>query len=500
LISVPNSIELIQIWPVITLVFTIGLVLLFSLSYRDKSSTSILFWIVGAGLATAVYSAVRLFPMAQAAVASAGNPGAYATQLISGSIIFDQLFLFMTVFLCIFFFGIWVVSRALWRKGTWEWPIYWCLLLGSLIGMILLASTRHLIFFILAFELSSLPSYVLVGFRKFDSKSAEGAAKYAIFGAVCSAIMVYGVSLLYGLTGSLDFQTISLHLAKGGIQVAEIVALLCILVGIGFKVSLVPMHFWSPDAFEAAGADIAAWLSVASKSAAMIALARFVLILSDLSGTAFPQYIIVSISALAIVTMTLANLSAYWQNSVKRLLAYSSIAHAGYIVCGITVLSGTAGLAAIVAYIVVYMLMNIGAFTVAGLVEQQTGSDELDNFAGLSSRNPLISVLMMFFLFSLVGLPPMAGFAVKWILISVLWEHHLNILVVAILANTLLSLFYYMRIARAMYFQSSDLPAFRIPLSVNGMLTISAAGLVVLFLGWGVLNRFAIALLTGLYQ
>ncbi len=194
--------------------------------------------------------------------------------------------------------------------------------------------------------------------------------------------------------------------------------------------------------FEAAGADVAAWLSIASKSAALIALARFVQILALPGGGSLNQSMMITFSILAIITMTLANLSAYWQKSVKRLLAYSSIAHAGYIVTAMTVISDPAALVAIISYVVVYMLMNLGAFTIAGLIEQQTGSDDLESFSGLSSRSPGLSAFMMFFLFSLVGLPPLAGFAVKWILLSVLWQQHMTVLVVAILANTLFSLFY----------------------------------------------------------
>ena len=188
-----------------------------------------------------------------------------------------------------------------------------------------------------------------------------------------------------------------------------------------------------------------------SKSAALLALARFAHILLPSISPGVRDHAILLVSVVAIVTMTVANLSAYWQTSVKRLLAYSSIAHAGYIVCGVLVLSD-AGTAAIVAYILVYLLMNLGAFSVAGLIEAQSGSDHLDNFTGLGTRNPRLAAVMTFFLFSLVGLPPLAGFAVKWILLSTLWQHHLAFVVVAILANTLFSLFYYMRIARAMYF------------------------------------------------
>jgi NADH-quinone oxidoreductase subunit N len=374
------------------------------------------------------------------------------------------------------------------------------MLLGSLIGMILLASSRHLIFFAIAFELASLPSYILVGFRRFDTKSAEGAAKYAIFGAVCSALMVYGISLLYGATGVFDWEKVVLHLATTGVSSLSIVGLICLFVGLAFKISLAPMHFWCPDAFEAAGADIAAWLSVASKSAALLALSRFLQVLLPSVAPALANLAVLMLAIVAIVTMTLANLSAYWQTSVKRLLAYSSIAHAGYIACGTLIFADALGVAAIVAYVLVYLLMNLGAFTVAGLVERQAGTDHLDHFAGLGTRNPKLAAAMAIFLFSLVGLPPFAGFAAKWIVLAALWQHQLAFVAVAILVNTLLSLFYYMRIARAMYFSgpssvSSPQPAaIEVPGQAAMVLAICAVGLIALFAGWGLLNSFSLTL------
>jgi len=495
LIDAPKTIELIQLWPVLVLVVTIGLILLSALFLRGKNASQAVVAIAGAGLAVAVIAAVKLFPLARTVTANPDFAKLSSGNLISESIVFDPLFLFMIVFLSVLLFGVMMLSITLWQKDVWEWPIFCALLLGSLMGMILMSSTYHLIFFAIAFELVSLPSYVLVGFRRFNAKSVEGAAKYIIFGAVCSAIMLYGISLLYGLTGSFHFQKIAPVLADGGLQMAEVVALLCLLIGFGFKISLVPMHFWTPDVFEAAGADIAAWLSVASKSAMLITLGRFVQLLTLPADSHIKPIVVITLTVLAIITMTVANLSAYWQKSVKRLLAYSSIAQAGYIVCGIAVLPAPAGMAAVIAYIIVYMLMNFGAFAVTGLIEKQTGSDDIESFTGLSSRSPKLSALMMFFLFSLVGLPPLAGFAVKWILLSVLWQNNATLLVVAILINTLLSLFYYMRIARAMYFEISPLPALTLPAPITGLLVLCAGGLIVLFLGWGVLNTFSIHLI-----
>jgi NADH-quinone oxidoreductase subunit N len=476
-----------NIWPVLVLIVTLGAILVGAMIGKGGTGRRGLLVVALAGLAVAIICALRLNP--QSAIRNPQSAGWLSTYLF-----FDPLYRFVILFLSGFLGGVLLLSASLWRKGVWEWPVFLCMLVGSLIGMILLASSRHLLFFAIAFEMASLPSYVLVGFRRFNSKSAEGAAKYVIFGAVCSALMIYGISLLYGLTGSFDWEKIAQQLAANGVSSLAVVALVCLFIGLAFKISLVPMHFWCPDAFEAAGADVAAWLSVASKSAALLALARFVHLLLPSLTPDVQNRIVLAVAVVAVVTMTLANFSAYWQTSVKRLLAYSSIAHAGYIVCGVLVFSNAAGMAAIVAYVLVYLLMNLGAFSVTGLVEQQTGADRIENFTGLGSRNPRLAAVMTFFLFSLVGLPPLAGFAAKWILLSALWQHQLTFLVAAVLANTLFSLFYYLRITRVMYFNQSDLVPVRVPGFTAIVLTVCAVGLLALFIGWGFLNSLSLNL------
>ena len=501
------------IWPLLVLVVTAGLVLLGAIAGKDSSEPNLgptgrrsLLAVALFGLAAAVVCALLLWPAV--AASDRFSPGWFSDYLF-----FDPLYLFVTIFLCLFLAGVLVLSSSLGYGPAWEWPVFLALLFGSLVGLILLASARHLLFLAIALEMASLPSYVLVGFRRFNRKSAEGAAKYVIFGAVCSALMLYGISLLYGIAGSFDWPKIAQHFATAGLSPLAVAALVCLLIGLAFKISLVPVHFWCPDAFEAAGADVAAWLSVASKSAALLALARLLQVLGPSLAPAVRDHVLTALSTVAVVTMTLANLSAYWQTSVKRLLAYSSIAHAGYLTCGVLVLADTTGLAALVAYILVYLLMNLGAFTVAGLVERQTGSDHLDRFDGLGDRQPRLAAAMTIFLFSLVGLPPLAGFAAKWILLCALWRSHLTVLVVAILANTLFSLFYYLRITRAMYFSPlapdesppSDIdhaptidrppPAvLAVPACTAVLLAACATGLVALFLAWGLLHSLSLNL------
>lgn len=502
-IYTPQPGELFLLWPVLVLIATVGMILIGSLVVSREGARTILPGIAIIGLIAAVTATVRLylFGLAQ-------SPG----RLLAGSVVFDNLNLFASLIIPLLLIGVISLAMILWRDRPIEWPVFLSLLIGGGVGMILLASTVNLLMFIIAVELASLSSYVLVGFRRFspgkpepqptacrvgpagqkqalpDRKAAEGATKYVIFGSVCSGLMLYGISMLFGLTGSFDFVEISKHLAGGAGGIPAMIALGCLFIGLGFKISLVPMHFWCPDAFEAAGAEVAAWLSVASKSVALIALARFVQILVT-NAPEFQQYIYWTITGCAIVTMTLANLSAYWQTSVKRILAYSSIAHAGYMVCGV-VLFNSAGVGAILAYVVVYLLMNFGAFAVAGIVERATGSDQIDEFRQLGTRSPVVAALMMVFLFSLVGMPPLAGFAAKWILLAELWQGGSVLLIAAILANTVLSLFYYMRLARAMYFEQSDKPPLKVPVSFSAMLGVCAAGLLIVFIGWGMLSEF----------
>ena len=472
--------------PILVLLITMGVILVGAMAIRDGTPRRGLVWVALAGLVGAILLALRLLSSEQPLIGT----------WLSSFLVLDRLYLFVTIFLCGFLAGILLLSASLWRKPAWEWPIFLCMLLASLMGMILLASARHLLIFVIAFELASLPSCVLVGFRRFNTRSAEGAAKMLLFGAVCSAIMIYGMSLLYGLTGSFDWPQVARHLAEIGLAPLAVVALVCLFTGMAFKISLVPAHFWCPDAFEAAGADVAAWMSVASKSAALLALARFVrALLPSLTPLVQDRFLWV-LAVVAVVTMTVANLSAYWQTSVKRLLAYSSIAHAGYITCGVLIFSDGTGTAAIVAYVLIYLLMNLGAFAVTGLIEGQTGSDHLDHFKGLADRNPRLAIAMAVLLFSLVGLPPLAGFAAKWILLTVLWQHQLAWVVVAILANTVFSLFFYLRITRAMYFNRSDLAPVHVPGLTAVVLGTCSIGLLVLFVGWGFVNRLGLWLLS----
>jgi len=348
---------------------------------------------------------------------------------------------------------------------------FFVLLVGSAFGMALMVSTTNLLLILLAVEMASLPSYAIVGFRKDRRRSAEASLKYVLFGAVTSAIMIYGVSLLYGQYGTLDLEKIGAKMAEasGGPSVVMNVSLVALMVGVAFKVSAVPFHFWCPDVFEGASIEVTTWLSVVSKAAGLGLLLRIMTAVSsgfpegDLEGGLY--WVVGAIAVMAGVTCTVGNLSAFWQTNLKRLLAYSSIAHAGYMLMLVASIGcppanplaeGAAhpAYSALAAYLVVYLFMNLGAFGIVAMVYWSTGKETIESFTGLGRRNPAMAAMMAVCMFSLIGLPPFGGFVAKWWLLTALGETGLWVLVFVAVFNTLISLYYYLRIVHAMYFAS----------------------------------------------
>jgi NADH-quinone oxidoreductase subunit N len=353
--------------------------------------------------------------------------------------------------------------------------------------------------------MTSLPSYALAGFRKTHRFGAEASLKYVLFGAASTAIMAYGLSLIYGLCGTLQVNVAAQHLlhspSGGGALLA--VGLFGLIVGLSFKVAAVPFHFWCPDVFEGAGMEVTNFLSVASKGAGLVMLLRQLLILADAAGYRSTPHL--SLGALAAVigvigalTATVGNVAAFVQENVKRLLAYSSIAQAGYILCALSLLVNHGGnrvtrdgvnVAAqtVLIYLAVYLFMNLGAFTVAGLVWRQTGSEELSAYAGLGRRSPLLAAAMFCCLVSLIGLPPFAGFAAKLYLLIVLMQNGgwWWWLVGAVAVNTVLSAFYYFRVVQVMYLRDDERAAEFVGNPIGMAVAVcSAAMLVVMLIGY----------------
>jgi NADH-quinone oxidoreductase subunit N len=356
---------------------------------------------------------------------------------------------------------------------------FYCLLLGAIVGMSLMASAQHLLMIYIGVEMASLPSYALAGFLKGKRQGSEASLKYVVYGGGASGVMLYGISLLAGKFGTAYLPDLAyayagaLHQSSvasvASVDPYLVLGTLFILIGMAFKLAAVPFHFWCPDVFEGAAAEVAAFLSVASKGAAVALLARFTLLLANPSPGRFEdwlavaQYLIPGLAFFAALTTTFGNLAAYLQSNLKRLLAYSTIAHAGYMMMGLAVLNRE-GASAVLFYLVAYLFMNLGAFAIVAIIRNQTGSEDLSSYRGLAYRSPLMAVLLAIFLLSLLGMPPLAGFAAKFQILGALIDagkaygalgqaalaYTMYFLVGALVINTVLSAVYYIKVMKVM--------------------------------------------------
>jgi NADH-quinone oxidoreductase subunit N len=335
---------------------------------------------------------------------------------------------------------------------------YYALIFGMILGMFFMISSIDLILIYLSLELLSLSSYVLAGFTKLQARSSEAALKYLLYGAVSSGLMLFGISLIYGLTGSTNLYIINSLIQGPHVNLFTLsLAVILIFAGIGYKISSAPFHFWTPDVYEGAPITITAFLSVASKAAGFALLIRFIKITFVSFTNDNGEWTLINVFdwqsvlvVISVLTMTLGNFSALWQNNLKRLLAYSSIAHAGYLLLGIVVLTNQ-GLLAVLIYFIVYMLMNLGAFLVVMLVANKTNSEEIDVYNGIGYTSPLLGVSFAIFLISLTGLPPTAGFIGKLYLFAALVDAKMITVAVIALLNSVVSLYYYARVLKHMY-------------------------------------------------
>ena len=391
------------------------------------------------------------------------------------------------------------------------------LLFALLLGMYLMASATDLLMIYLSIEMVSLVSYVLTSFRRNDRKANEAALKYVIYGGVASGVMLYGISILYGLFGttrvigaggiSTQLSDVTSRLffahAFGGqpaAQLALVVAIVFVLAGVGYKIASVPFHMWCPDVYEGAPTPFTAFLSVGPKAAGFAVAIRFFFAAFEhpVPGggyapiTDLPWPAIIGI--ISAVTMTLGNLTAIVQSNVKRLLAYSSIAHAGYLLMGLAAAS-TAGVQAILLYLIVYVLMNVGAFLVVIAVARVTGGEQIEDFRGLGTKAPIAAISLAVFLFSLTGIPPFAGFAGKYLIFAAVVQKggFWNVLLAVIgVLNSAVSLFYYARIVKAMYLEDAvDERPLAVPALYTGILVALAVPIVLLGIYWAPLLRWA---------
>jgi NADH-quinone oxidoreductase subunit N len=366
---------------------------------------------------------------------------------------------------------------ALGRRGE-----FYILMLASAFGMMLMASAADMIMLFLAIETTTIPLYILAGFFYRDDKSTESGFKYLLFGAMTSAITMYGFSLLFGFSGQTNLYAIADGLSAGSVPIYSVLlAMLLVLIGFGFKISAVPLHFWAPDVYEGAPTPVAGFLSTASKAAGFVVLMRFFVVVfqGQFDGIDLQQTWTFLIAILAVVTMTVGNLIALAQRNIKRLLAYSSIAHAGYALVGVVAVTEL-GVNSVVFYLGAYMLTNLAAFGVAATFYRVVGSDDIAAYAGLSRRKPGLALAMMVAFLSLAGMPPLAGFISKFLVFAAAVEAGYIWLVVIAVLNSIIGLYYYLKVLNVVYhYRSEDedkpLP---IPLPYAIALVLLVAGII----------------------
>ncbi|MFL5376840.1 MAG: NADH-quinone oxidoreductase subunit N [Myxococcales bacterium] len=460
--------------------------------------------------------------LALVAIATAQTPGGSAT-LFGGLVQHDAMRMFFAwVFLAATLLTILIAPNS-GQISPNRMGEFFALLFALVLGMYLMASASDLLTIYLSIETVSLVSYVLTGFRRGDRKSNEAALKYVIYGGVASGVMLYGMSLLYGLFGTsrmlgdggiaaqLSDVTSRLFLAHafGGqpaAQLALVVAIVFVLAGVGYKIASVPFHMWCPDVYEGAPTPFTAFLSVGPKAAGFAVAIRFFFAAFErkLPGGGFahvgdvPWPAIIGIISAA--TMTLGNLTALVQTNLKRMLAYSSIAHAGYLLMGLAAASA-AGVQSILVYLVIYVMMNVGAFLVVIAVANGRGGEQISDFRGLSVSAPIAALTLAVFLFSLTGLPPLAGFTGKYLVFAALVQRggFWNVILAVIgVLNSAVSLFYYAKIIKAMYLDEAiDTTPLVVPRLYTGLLVALAVPLLVFGVYWGPLVRWAASAFGG---
>ncbi len=368
---------------------------------------------------------------------------------------------------------------------------YFATLLFGAVGMMLLVSTEELITIFVALELTSICLYILTAFHKGELRSQEAAVKYFMFGAVSSAFLLFGLSYIYGLTGTTDLREIAGILKTGESSRLLAVALLFMIVGFGFKVAVVPFHLWAPDAYEGAPTPVTAFIATGSKVASFFIFLKVVIIgFAGLSGSAFwgrqASGWTMLLAGCAAASMILGNVVAIVQRNVKRLLAYSSIAHAGYIFVGL-VAATTMGATSVLFYVIVYALTNLGAFGVVAALSSRVGGDDIEDFNGMACRAPFLSLLLLVFVLSLAGIPPLGGFFGKFYLFAAAVQcdaQHFGLLWLVILGifMSAVSLYYYLILLKHVYIvKPKDIGRIVTPTYLN--VCLAAAALGVIYLG-----------------
>ncbi len=399
--------------------------------------------------------------------------------LFGGSYVVDSMSLVLKALFVLSAYVVVLLSTNYLAEGDYWESEFYSLLACSVLGMLVMASSRDLVGIFVALELLSIPAYMLAGWRKGDVRSNEAGLKYYLMGVFASAVLLYGMSLIYGVGGSTRLDDIAVRLVEIGSEGIPVVtlAILLTLVGFAFKVSAVPFHVWAPDTYEGAPTPVTAFLAVASKAAGFVALIQIVYFCFIVRGDVIQPVFFV----LAVLSMTVGNLIALRQTNVVRMLAYSGIAQAGFMLAPFVVADElpVQSRQAVVVYLVIYAAMNLGAFAVVIAVARKTRSAEIDSFGGLFSYMPGLAVAMTLFLASLIGIPPLGGWYAKFGVFSVLVEAETPLgLVTAIImaVNTAIAAYYYLKVAKAMWFDEApdgDVTPVPVPASLGAAVVLS---------------------------
>jgi NADH-quinone oxidoreductase subunit N len=475
---------MLSILPAILLLVLLLVVLVVDLVFKSGDKRN-LGWVTSVGIVIAMVLSVML----------ARPPSGEQAQLLWGGMIRWDLMGF--TFAMLFMFAAAITSLiGMDVEGLGDRGEFYILLLASTIGMVLLASASDLIMLYLALETVAIPLYILAGFQGKNERSVEAGFKYLLFGAMASAVMLYGLTLLYGITNTTSLYSIVQVLSSGQSPIWPVIgAMVMILVGFSFKISAVPLHFWAPDVYEGAPTPVAGFLSTASKAAGFLILMRVLFVAFPVVATPDGNVVEASqlwgglIAAISVATMTLGNLLALAQKNIKRMLAYSSIAHAGYALIGVASLSGL-GLTSTIYYLIAYLVTNLAAFGAVTAYSRIIGSDEIKDFAGMSRRAPGLALIMLVAFLSLSGMPPLGGFIGKFLVFasaiqsySTTGQFYLLFLAIVGIINSIIGLYYYLTVLKVVYLYRSeddDKPA---PVSVGMYLALTVLVFGVILVG-----------------
>ncbi|MHB1133763.1 MAG: NADH-quinone oxidoreductase subunit N [Chloroflexota bacterium] len=464
-----------------------------TLLYPEIAVVALALLVLGLDMFVANKRVVGWFSLAGLAVPIAlavGQIGLHTTSfsgtlVVDGFAIFFKL-LFLVAAAAVILMSIQYVEQSLPWRGE-----FYALLLFATVGMMLMAGTGDLIAIYVALETSSISLAILATLRKRDQGSAEAGLKYLLMGALASAVVLYGMALLYGTTGATNLAAISQGLASQVGQPLPLLGMVLIVCGLGFKITAVPFQMWAPDVYQGAPTPVTAFLSVASKASGFAVLVR---LMTTALGPLQVEWQTI-FAALAVVTMTVGNLAAIPQQNIKRLMGYSSIAMAGYLLVGMAALAPNSGGApSIMLFLAAYTVTNLGAFAAIIAFSNAVGSDLIEDYSGLGARSPLLALGFAFCLFSLIGIPPLAGFFGKLYIFAEAYNQGLAWLVLIALLYSAVSMYYYLRVVKVMYLNPAPSDSrVHVTFGVGAALAVMAVGVVAVGIGIGPLMDTAVA-------